>query len=104
MNYWVTVYRFAWIALIILLAIGAVCIFIPRCGRMNQLQKEKTERLTQNREIEDGVHTLRDKQERFSSDPAFVERVAREAGMVKPDETVFKLTNDSRTAVAPAAP
>ena len=37
--------------------------------------------------------SLQEKQKRFSTGPAYVERVARETGMVKPDEVVFQYTN-----------
>ena len=39
------------------------------------------------------IQDRQQKQEKFRSDPAFVERTAREMGMVKPNETIFKFTN-----------
>ncbi len=93
MNGWTTVYRSAWVVLFILFTIGLVCIFLPRCHHLRQLQQRKTELQAENRETEAMTRALQEKQKRFSTDPAYVERVARETGMVKPDEVVFQYTN-----------
>ena len=93
LNYWVVIYRSAWILLVVLFAIGLTCIFLPRVHSLRSLQRKKAELIKQNRRIEALTRELRDKQERFNSDPAFVERVARETGKVKPNEVVFVFTN-----------
>ena len=95
MNYWVALYRCAWGLLVILCAIVVACIFLPRCHRLRELQRTKIERQEENRRIEVQARELKSKQDRFHSNPAFVERTAREIGMVKPGETVFRLTNAS---------
>lgn len=79
--------------LFILFTIGLVCIFLPRCHHLRQLQQRKAELQAENRETEAMTRALQAKQKRFSTDPAYVERVARETGMVKPDEVVFQYTN-----------
>ncbi len=79
--------------LFILFTIGLICIFLPRCHHLRQLQLRKAELQAENRETEAMTRALQDKQKRFSTDPAYVERVARETGMVKPDEVVFQYKN-----------
>ena len=93
MNYWVVIYRFAWTILTVLLLIGLACVFAPKCRTVRELQRQKRDTEIANRAREHAVDELKRKQERFLSDPAFVERTARETGMIKPDEILFKLTN-----------
>lgn len=102
MNYWLVIYRFAWGVLGVLVTIGLVCIFVPRCNKLRAMQRKRIELQTENRTLEAMTQELRIKQERFSTEPPFVERTAREIGMVKTNETVYKFTNDnSRTSHAP---
>lgn len=79
--------------LFILFTIGLICVFLPRCHHLRQLQRHKAELQAENRETEALTRALQEKQKRFNTDPAYVERVARETGMVKPDEVVFQYTN-----------
>ncbi|MBT7065100.1 MAG: hypothetical protein HN919_02265 [Verrucomicrobia bacterium] len=79
--------------LFILFTIGLVCIFLPKCHHLRQLQERKAELQAENRETEAMTRALQASQNRFSTDPAYVERIARETGMVKPDEVVFQYTN-----------
>ena len=93
MNYWVTMYRFAWGVLIVLCAIGLACVFVPKCRSLQDLHQEKVVLEEENSGAEGRIKDLRVKRERFASDPLFVERTARESGMVKPHETVFKFSS-----------
>lgn len=88
--------------MIILIIIGLICIFLPKCNQLRELQDKKGVIAEDNRAIEIETNELRTKQEKFNSNPAVVERTAREIGMVKPDEIVFKFTN--RQSVATEAP
>ena len=90
MNYWVALYRFALGLLTILVVVVLVRVFLPKCGRLRELQREKVESEEGNRAKELRTKELRTKRERFNRDPKFVERTARETGMVKPNETVYK--------------
>ena len=60
-------------------------------GRIQQLRRRK---------MSPYKTQLLEKQKRFGSDRAFVERIARESGRIKPDETVFKFTNGTTRVVA----
>ena len=99
MNYWVFVYRFAWFVLVILCAIGLTCIFLPKCQTYQELQGKKTVLEEENRQIEADIKRAQTQQEQLQWDRAFVERTAREQGMAKPGETVFRVTRESATTV-----
>jgi cell division protein FtsB len=79
-------------------------VFVPRCNRLNALQRRKAALESKNRALEMETRELRTKQERFLTDPGFVEHTARETGMVKPGETVFRFTNDPNAVTAGARP
>lgn len=89
MNYWLTIYKVAWVILAALFLIGLACIFMPKCNRERELHRKKIELEQQNRDLTERAEDLKIKQERFRSDPDFVERTARDAGMLKPDEVLF---------------
>lgn len=93
MSTWTIVYRFAWGLLGILFIIGLLCVFLPKCYEFRELQRKKTELQAENRRLEDLIAELRMNQHRFETDPEFMERVARETGMIREDEIVFKFTN-----------
>lgn len=84
--------------LIVLLMIGLVCIFLPKFNTLRKHQRRKDENTAENRQLQLDTNELRTKQERFNSDPAVVERTARNIGMVRPDEVVFKFTNRQSSA------
>ena len=90
MNWWVTIYRLAWAALLVLFAVGAICAFLPKCRKLSDLQERKSVLRQQNRQTEAAIRELKAKQQRFRTDMGFVERTARESGLVKTNETVFK--------------
>ncbi|OGV60057.1 MAG: hypothetical protein A2283_19820 [Lentisphaerae bacterium RIFOXYA12_FULL_48_11] len=94
MNYWVTIYRVAWGLVIILITIAVISAFIPKVQRYNESYKKRAEYQEENKHLAEELKILRDKQERFNSDPLYVERTAREIGMVKPNEVIFKYTNE----------
>lgn len=104
MNWWVTIYKLAWGFLVVLFVIVLICIFLPKYHSQRELQRKRAEIEQENRDIEARTKELRIKQEQFRTDPAFVERTARETGMVRPDETVFKFTNEQSTATSRPAP
>jgi len=94
MNYWVTIYRSAVIVAIILVTIATIRVFVPKIQQYHESYRKRAEYQEENRRLAEDVKGFRDKQERFSSDPGFVETTAREMGMIKPNEVKFKSTND----------
>mgnify|MGYP000439319475 CR=1 FL=1 len=99
-NLWVIIYRSAWVALIAMLLAAIVCAFRPRCTQVRELQNRRARLEETNRQMESQIRDLRAKQRQFHSDPAFVERTAREeSGLVRSNETVYRLGPE----MAPAA-
>jgi cell division protein FtsB len=101
MSHWVAVYRFGWILLVLLAIVGLLFIFLPKYNAFCEMRKQQMEKKDENRRIEARISDLRTNQERFLADPAFVERTARETGMVKPHETIYKHTNKQGRAESP---
>ena len=98
MNYWSVIYRFACIALVAIFVAGVVCIFLPKCRSYGELQRKKTQLEQETKELDAAVNRLQMQKRQFQSDSAFVERTARENGMVKPGETVFKVSREEARA------
>jgi cell division protein FtsB len=98
MSYWVIIYRLALGLLIVLCVTGLTCIFLPRCNSLRELQRKRTALREENHVIAERTRELRVSQERFRTEPAFVERTARETGMIRPDETLFKFTDGETPA------
>lgn len=90
MNIWVLIYRFAWMVVVVSCAVALVFIFLPKTHSYQTLQKRKDKLTQENARIEGMVREYQSKKRRFLSDPQYVERVAREQGMAKPGETVFR--------------
>ena len=82
--------RFVWLLLAVLFAIGLACVFVPPSRHLRELQRRKAEVLAENLRTQDMIRELRVKQQRFDTDPTFVERTARETGRVNTNEVVFK--------------
>jgi len=76
--------------MIVLAIIGLVIVFTPKLHRYSKLQNTRSELEDQSIAKTEAIKELKIKQDRFTSEPRFVERTAREAGMVTPDEVVYK--------------
>jgi cell division protein FtsB len=101
MNVWSGIIKFLWVALAVLSAVCAILLFAPRCRALRELQRKKAALELENRKTEAAVMDLRTRQSQFVSDPAFVERTAREIGMVKSNESVFRISKEvPRAAVS----
>ena len=83
-------YSLAWITIIILCLIAFTLISTAPWKRQNNLQDVKRAKEAESRELDHQVAGLRSQQERIHTDRRFVERIAREMGMVKPNEFVLK--------------
>ena len=90
---WDNVYRFVWLVIALIFAIVLVMAFVPRCRRLTELKKRRADLQEQIRLQEIVTQEMREKQNEFTKDPGYVERVAKEAGMIRPDEVVFKASN-----------
>ena len=99
---WVVIYRLSWVALGVICVAGMICAFIPECQSFHNLQRKKMAIEEENRVLETMIKEMQTKQEQFRTDPRFVERTAREMGMVKPNETLYKIIHDEPTNQPPA--
>jgi cell division protein FtsB len=96
-NRWEIIYKASWVALAVLSVIAAICMLVPKFRLCDNLQTKRVEMQAEVDKIESQVKELKDKQERFTSDPQFVERTAKEMGLVKTNETLIKFTNKQTT-------
>lgn len=91
-------------ALVVMLLVAIICAFRPRGVQVRELQNRRAQIEETNRQTEAQIRELRIKQQQFLTDPTFVERTAREeSGMVKSNETVFRLGMDP-TPPSPRTP
>jgi cell division protein FtsB len=104
MNTWVAVYRAAWFTLLILVAVVLACVFVPKMRGVRHLQRRKAALDAENLEAATRIVELKRNQERFRSDPGFVELTARRLGMAKEGETVIRCTNSLLESAAQALP
>jgi cell division protein FtsB len=103
MNLWVLLYRFAWLVVFASCVVAVIFVFLPKARDYQDLQKRKQALEQGNAKLETQIRGLERNQQRFRADPEFVERVAREQGMAKPGETVFRFpsTNTVPRSVRP---
>ena len=95
MSGWNLVLRIVTVVVVVLALIGLACLFLPRANQLRQMQARKAGLEKENSHTEQQIKDLKNRQEKFNSEPAFVERTARETGLIKPDESVFRLTNSA---------
>ncbi len=91
MSFWSAINRFLTLLFAALVVVGIICIFTPKVRSLREMQSRKSELEQENRRLEMAINELRNNQERFSTDPAFVEWIAKkDLGMVRTNEVVFK--------------
>lgn len=90
---WNLIYRIAWIAVSIVVIAGVLSFFLPKCREYQYLQHTKLSLEQENNHLEGNIRLLETKSKRFVYDKDFVERTARELGMAKPGETLFKFNS-----------
>ena len=94
-KYWNLINRIVLMAILVMAGVGVVLAFTPKVRQLQAYQatydslQHRIEQ-TMSEEIE-----LKEKQRRFLSDPAFVERVAHEVGYAKQTETIFHFPEES---------
>jgi len=96
MSYWSVIWRFTWVVTAVLLVIGLVTLFMPKCRSFQDLQSRRLNLTEENGKLRGQIHELEQNQQRFKTDPEFVERLAREQGRVKPGETLYKVAGTNR--------
>jgi hypothetical protein len=71
-----------------------VLVLVPKHTALRDLQRMRAGLEAENQRIRAEIGTLINKQERFATDPRFVERTAHESGRIKTNETVFLFPPD----------
>ena len=94
MNYPKQLFWIVCAPLVLFFLIGCLGIFLPKCQEFQALQRVKDARAEEIKRLREEIRVEESKCMRYECDKEFVERTARELGMVKPGETVFKFTPD----------
>lgn len=101
MNAWKHTYWYGAGVLVVLLFLIAMTYLIPQHRKLRELEARRARFQQENRMLEASVGDLKERQDQFNTDPLFVERVAHEAGRVKPGEIlyIFEATNRRTSGV-----
>ena len=94
MSYWVSVYRFTWILIVAVCVVGLVCLFLPRYSEYRTLQQQRDKLAEDIRRNEERRKQLLLQQEKFRTDPDYVEKIARDDGRIAPDQSVIKVVTN----------
>lgn len=95
MRIWNWILRFGWTIFLALGLLGVFFYFLPRCREYERLQHTKLALEEDNARREANIRQLETKRRRFAYDKDFVERIARELGMAKPGETIYKFNPET---------
>lgn len=96
-KYWNLINRFVLMAVVAMAAVGIVLAFTPK---VKQMQTYQTTRDTLQQRIEVTVtaeNELKEKQQRFRTDPIYVEKVAHEVGYASKGEMIFHFPEETGT-------
>lgn len=93
MTFWELIYKACWVILAVIGVVFIVLIFSPQLRKERMLQNRKAELRELNQRTQARLNDLVEKQNRFTTDPEYIKRIARENGMVETNETVVKFTN-----------
>ena len=94
---WNIIYRYAALAVILLALIGVVFAFLPKVTQFKNYQETKTNLEAEIRAEEERIKDLRLKQEKFSTDKHFVQKIAHEIGFAHEGEVIFQFNDSSKT-------
>jgi len=68
---------------------GALCVLPPKIRQMNQLEFQRNDLMRKIDYKKSEIESLKNKQQRFASDPDFVEYIARQNKRVRSNELLF---------------
>lgn len=94
MSTWNVISRMLWFALGTLVLIGMGFMFVPLIQQDQEYQRREDQLRQEIQARHERIRELQLKQERFESDPAFLERVAHEFGLARPGETLFRFIDE----------
>jgi cell division protein FtsB len=94
-KYWNLINRIVLIAVVFMAAVGIILAFTPKVKQM-QAYQETRDTLQQRIDVTVAAEKeLREKQRRFLTDPAFVEKVAHEVGYAGKGELIFHFPEET---------
>ena len=82
-------FRFAMVLVSVLVALGAILALTPKYRQTLFLRAERERLANECAQLELMIDQLHRHQQRFQTDPDFVEQIARQNRRVRPDEVVF---------------
>ena len=94
-KYWNLINRIVLIAVVAMAVVGIVLAFTPK---VKQMQTYQNTRDTLRQRIEVTVASekeLKEKQQRFLTDPSYVEKVAHEVGYARKDEMIYHFPEET---------
>lgn len=91
MNLWAILYRIGLLAIAGLLLLGAILLFAPKAREYETLQRKLESARAEVAAENTRVNDLRNKLQRFESDPEFVVQMGHEQGLVRPGEVLFRV-------------
>jgi len=95
MKYWNVIINSAWIAATAAIVItGLGMIFMPELRQYHQNNKTIAALESDIHRENATYHEFKQKQERFRTDPKYVEQIAHEQGLVYPHEKLFTFDGD----------
>jgi len=94
---WNIIYRYAASAAILLALMGVVFAFFPKVIQFRSYQEIRESLEVSIRTEEERIKELRFKQERFRTDPNFVQQIAHKIGFAHENETIFQFNDATDT-------
>ncbi len=101
MNIWVAIYRMSWVLIIGMIVVALVKLWTPKWKEMQEYRRRQQELAREIALEEEMIQLLRRKQERFRTDPAFVERLAHDLGLARSNEILVRVITEPATAAPP---
>lgn len=98
MSIWTAIYRIAVIMAFGLLGVAAALGILPKWRSMQDYRRRKEDLERQIALEEELTKLLRQKQERFRTDPRFVERIARDLGLARSNEVLYRIVREPTSA------
>ena len=96
-KYWNLINRIVLVSAIAMAAVGIVLAFAPKVKQVKDYQNTR-DTLQQSIDVAVAAEReLKDKQQRFLTDPAYVERVAHEVGYARKDEMIYHFPEETGT-------
>ena len=96
-NYWKKLYRYVGLAMVLLVLIGAALAFLPKIQQFQGYKETKTGLEKEIRTEKSRIKDLREKQQKFTTDKNFVQRLAHEKGFAHENETIYQLEEPAET-------